>query len=129
MSVELSRSEILNLQSKYDDQLADWKKQSDDNDKEIAALKAEIEKLKAEIKKLKERWNTFITSFSINNVISNANKDGTIKERDLTIEALRAEISKLQATLSMFQNQKEIYEFQIAVMTLNIFDIIRYLFF
>ena len=115
MSVELSRSEILNLQSKYDDQLADWKKQSDDNNKEIAALKAEIEKLKAEIKKLKERWYTFITSFSIDNVISNANKDGTIKERDLTIEGLRAEISKLQATLAMFQNQKEIYEFQITV--------------
>jgi len=31
----------------------------------------------------------------------------------LTIEGLRAEISKLQATLAMFQNQKEIYEFQI----------------
>ena len=46
---------------------------------------------------------------------SNANKDGTIKERDLTIEGLRAEISKLQATLAMFQNQKEIYEFQITV--------------
>jgi len=92
------RSEITNLQNKYDDQLADWKKKCDEKDKEIAALKAEITKLKAEIKKLKE---------------SNANKDGTIKERDLTIEGLRAEISKLQATLAMFQNQKEIYEFQI----------------
>jgi len=99
ITVNIDRSEIISLQSKYDDQLADWKKQCDDKDKEIAALKAEIAKLKAEIKKLKE---------------SNANKDGTIKERDLTIETLRAEISKLQATLSMFQNQKEIYEFQIA---------------
>merc|ERR1712106_744886 len=98
ITVNIDRTEIINLQSKYDDQLVDWKKQSDDNDKEIAALKAEIAKLKAEIKKLKE---------------SNANKDGTIKERDLTIEGLRAEISKLQATLAMFQNQKEIYEFQI----------------
>lgn len=98
ITVNIDRSEIISLQSKYDNQLSDWKKQCDDKDKEIAALKAEIAKLKAEIKKLKE---------------SNANKDGTIKERDLTIEALRAEISKLQATLSMFQNQKEIYEFQI----------------
>merc|ERR1719483_431391 len=91
-------SEISNLQTKYDDQLADWKKKCDDKDKEIAALKAEITKLKAEIKRLKE---------------SNSNKDGKIKERDLTIEGLRAEISKLQANLSLFQNQKEIYEFQI----------------
>jgi len=98
ITVNIDRSEIVNLQSKYDDQLADWKKKCDEKDKEIAALKAEITKLKAEIKKLTE---------------SNANKDGTIKERDLTIEGLRAEISKLQATLAMFQNQKEIYEFQI----------------
>jgi len=98
ITVNIDRTEIINLQSKYDDQLTDWKKKCDDKDKEIAALKAEIVKLKAEIKKLKE---------------SNANKDGTIKERDLTIEGLRAEISKLQATLAMFQNQKEIYEFQI----------------
>jgi len=98
ITVNIDRSEITNLQTKYDDQLADWKKKCDEKDKEIAALKAEITKLKAEIKKLKE---------------SNANKDGTIKERDLTIEGLRAEISKLQATLAMFQNQKEIYEFQI----------------
>merc|ERR1712106_413770 len=98
ITVNIDRTEIINLQSKYDDQLTDWKKKCDDKDNEIAALKAEIAKLKAEIKKLKE---------------SNANKDGTIKERDLTIEGLRAEISKLQANLSMFQNQKEIYEFQI----------------
>ena len=50
------RSEITNLQTKYDDQLADWKKKCDEKDKEIAALKAEITKLKAEIKKLKERF-------------------------------------------------------------------------
>ena len=50
-----SRSEILNLQSQYDDQLADWKKKCDDKDKEIAALKSEIARLKAEIKILKER--------------------------------------------------------------------------
>merc|ERR1712002_886241 len=99
ITVNIDRSEITNLQAKYDDQLADWKKKCDEKDKEIAALKAEITKLKAEIKKLTE---------------SNANKDGTIKERDLTIEGLRAEISKLQVSLSMFQNQKEIYEFQIA---------------
>ena len=49
------RSEIINLQSQYDDQLADWKKKCDDKDKEIAALKAEIARLKAEIKILKER--------------------------------------------------------------------------
>jgi len=98
ITVNIDRSEIVNLQSKYDDQLADWKQKCDEKDKEIAALKAEITKLKAEIKKLTE---------------SNASKDGTIKERDLTIEGLRAEISKLQATLAMFQNQKEIYEFQI----------------
>merc|ERR1712002_1341308 len=99
ITVNIDRSEITSLKSKYDDQLEDWKKQCEDKDKEIAALKAEITKLKAEIKKLTE---------------SNANKDGTIKERDLTIEGLRAEISKLQVSLSMFQNQKEIYEFQIA---------------
>jgi len=99
ITVNIDRSEISNLQTKYDDQLADWKKQCEDKDKEIAALKAEITKLKAEIKRLKE---------------SNSNKDGTIKERDLTIEGLRAEISKLQANLSLFQNQKEIYEFQIS---------------
>merc|ERR1712002_1366075 len=99
ITVNIDRSEITSLKSKYDDQLEDWKKQCEDKDKEIAALKAEITKLKAEIKRLKE---------------SNAAKDGTIKERDLTIEGLRAEISKLQVSLSMFQNQKEIYEFQIA---------------
>merc|ERR1711970_1123507 len=98
ITVNIDRSEINNLQTKYEDQLEDWKKKCDEKDKEIAALKAEIMRLKAEIKKLKE---------------SNVNKDGTIKERDLTIEGLRAEISKLQATLAMFQNQKEIYEFQI----------------
>ena len=49
------RSEIIDLQSKYDNQLEDWKKKCDDKDKEIAALKAEISKLKAEIKRLKER--------------------------------------------------------------------------
>jgi peptidoglycan hydrolase CwlO-like protein len=43
------------LQSKFDNQLTDWKNKSDDKDKEIAALKAEIAKLKAEIKRLKER--------------------------------------------------------------------------
>ena len=48
-------------------------------------------------------------------IFSNNNKDGTIKERDLTIEGLRSEISRLQANLSMFKNQKEIYEFQITV--------------
>merc|ERR1711942_254708 len=93
ITVNIDRSEITNLQAKYDDQLADWKKKCDEKDKEIAALKAEITKLKAEIKKLTE---------------SNANKDGTIKERDLTIEGLRAEISKLQATLAMFQKEKEL---------------------
>jgi len=98
ITVNIDRSEITNLQTKYDDQLADWKKQCDNKDKEIAALKAEITKLKAEIKRLKE---------------SNATKDGTIKERDLTIEGIRAEISKLQANLALFKNQKEIYEFQI----------------
>merc|ERR1711970_1221975 len=98
ITVNIDRSEINNLQTKYEDQLEDWKKKCDEKDKEIAALKAEITRLKAEIKKLKD---------------SNANKDGSIKERDLTIEGLRAEISKLQATLAMFQNQKEIYEFQI----------------
>ena len=51
------RSEIIDLQSKYDDQLEDWKKKSDDKDEEIAKLKAEISKLKAEIKRLKERWH------------------------------------------------------------------------
>merc|ERR1711887_273052 len=40
--VNIDRSEIINLQSLYDDQLADWKKKCDDKDKEIAALKAEI---------------------------------------------------------------------------------------
>ena len=55
ISDHLYRSEISNLQTKYDDQLADWKKKCDDKDKEIAALKAEITKLKAEIKRLKER--------------------------------------------------------------------------
>ena len=51
----ISRSEIISLQSKYDNQLADCKKQCDDKDKEIAALKAKIAEPKAEIKKLTER--------------------------------------------------------------------------
>ena len=46
---------MINLQSKYDDQLADWKKQCEDKDKEIAALTAQITKLKVEIMKLKDR--------------------------------------------------------------------------
>ena len=54
------RSEIIDLQSKYDDQLEDWKKKCDDKDKEIAALKAEISKLKAEIKRLKERYQYWL---------------------------------------------------------------------
>jgi len=98
ITVDIDRSEVTKLKSKYDNQLEDWKNQCGNKDKEIAALKAEITKLKAEIKRLKE---------------SNDKKDGTIKERDLTIEGLRAEISKLQSNLSKFQNQKEIYEFQI----------------
>jgi len=100
ITVNIDRSEITNLKSKYDDQLEEWKKKCAEKDKEIAALKAEITKLKAEIKRLKE---------------SNSNKDGIIQERDLTIEGLRAEINKLKANLSMFQNQKEIYELQIKV--------------
>ena len=55
-STTAHRSEINNLQTKYEDQLADWKKKCDEKDKEIAALKAEITRLKAEIKKLKERF-------------------------------------------------------------------------
>jgi len=98
VTVNIDRSEIIDLQSKYDDQLEDWKKKSDDKDEEIAKLKAEISKLKAEIKRLKE---------------SNNSKDGTIKERDLTIEGLKAEINRLTAMLSMFKNQKEIYGLQI----------------
>eukprot|EP00092_Neocalanus_flemingeri_P000616 GFUD01000658.1.p1 GENE.GFUD01000658.1~~GFUD01000658.1.p1 ORF type:complete len:461 (-),score=172.67 GFUD01000658.1:657-2039(-) len=98
ITVKIDRSEISSLQSKYEDQLEDWKKECADKDRQIADLKAEITKLKAQIKRLTE---------------SNANKDGTIHERDLTIAGLRAEISKLQANLSMFQNQKEIYEFKI----------------
>merc|ERR1719315_890287 len=98
ITVNIDRSEITNLKSKYDDQLEDWKNKCGEKDKEIAALKAEITKLKAEIKRLKE---------------SNSNKDGIIQEKDLTIEGLRAEINKLNANLSMLQNQKEIYELQI----------------
>merc|ERR1719187_2136798 len=98
VTVNIDRSEIVNLQSQYDDQLADWKKKCDDKDKEIAALKAEIARLKAEIKILKE---------------SASNKDGIIKERDLTIETLKSEITRLNAILSMMKNQKEIYEVQI----------------
>merc|ERR1711933_535813 len=98
VTVNIDRSEIVNLQSQYDDQLADWKKKCDDKDKEIAALKAEIARLKAEIKILKE---------------SGKNKDGIIKERDLTIETLKSEITRLTAILSMMKNQKEIYEVQI----------------
>merc|ERR1719430_1460344 len=44
---------------------------------------------------------------------SGKNKDGIIKERDLTIETLKSEISRLTAILSMMKNQKEIYEVQI----------------
>eukprot|EP00092_Neocalanus_flemingeri_P078684 GFUD01097923.1.p1 GENE.GFUD01097923.1~~GFUD01097923.1.p1 ORF type:complete len:503 (+),score=178.68 GFUD01097923.1:90-1598(+) len=98
ITIKIDRSEISSLQSKYEDQLEDWKKECADKDSQIADLKAEITKLKAQIKRLKE---------------SNASKDGTIHDRDLTIEGLRAEIGKLQANLSMFQNQKEIYEFKI----------------
>ena len=47
---------ISSLKAKYEDQLNDWKKQCDDKDKLIKALKAEIEKLKAEIKKLEARY-------------------------------------------------------------------------
>merc|ERR1712098_978063 len=47
ITVNIDRSEITNLQAKYDDQLADWKKKCDEKDKEIAALKAEIRKFQA----------------------------------------------------------------------------------
>merc|ERR1712002_988340 len=49
VSINIDRSELINLQSKYDDQLADWKKKCDDKDKEIAALKSEIARLKAQM--------------------------------------------------------------------------------
>ena len=58
------------------------------------------------------------------NAFSNNSKDGTIKERDLTIEGLKSEISRLTAMLSMFKNQKEIYEFQIKVNIYNSFNIV-----
>jgi len=89
ITVSIDRSEILNLKSKYDNQLADWKKQCDLKDKDIAALNTENKKFKAEIKKLKE---------------SNANKDGAIKERDLTVEGLRGKISKSQGKLNAMTN-------------------------
>jgi len=98
ITVNIDSTVISSLKERYEDQLNDWKKQCDDKDKLIKALKAEIEKLKAEIKKLEA---------------SNKQKDETIKERDRTIEGLRKEISDLQAKLSMYQSQKEIYEFQI----------------
>jgi len=98
ITVNIDSTVISSLKAKYEDQLNDWKKQCDDKDKLIKALKAEIEKLKAEIKKLEA---------------SDKQKDETIKERDRTIEGLRKEISDLQAKLSMYQSQKEIYEFQI----------------
>ena len=41
-------------------------------------------------------------------IFSNANKDGTIKENELTIE-------ELNSRLSLLQKQKEIHEFQIMV--------------
>ena len=47
---------ISSLKERYEDQLNDWKKQCNDKDKLIKALKAEIEKLKAEIKKLEARY-------------------------------------------------------------------------
>ena len=47
---------------------------------------------------------------------SEKRKEGLIKEKDLTIEALRSEISKLESLLSMFKNQKEIYELQLKVL-------------
>ena len=52
---------------------------------------------------------------SIKTYLSNNEKDGIIKEKDLAIEGFKAETSKLQANLGMFQNQKDIYESKIEV--------------
>jgi len=98
IKVNIDRTELIDLKTKYDDQLQDYKKQCEEKDSEIGSLKAELTKLKAKNKKLKE---------------SNNEKDGVIKEKDLAIEGFKAETSKLQANLVMFQNQKEIYDAQI----------------
>ena len=53
--ISLLRSEIENLQSKYEVQLDDWKKQCKDNDQEVADLKEQITKLIIENKRHNER--------------------------------------------------------------------------
>ena len=53
--ISLLRSEIENLQSKYEAQLDDWKKQCKDNDQEVADLKEQITKLRIENKRHNER--------------------------------------------------------------------------
>ena len=53
--ISLLRSEIENLQSKYEVQLDDWKKQCKDNDQEVADLKEQITKLRIENKRHNER--------------------------------------------------------------------------
>merc|ERR1712189_68457 len=45
ITVNIDSTVISSLKAKYEDQLNDWKKQCDDKDKLIKALKAEIEKL------------------------------------------------------------------------------------
>lgn len=98
INVNIDRSKLIMVGSKYEKEVVAWKNKCAAADEEIAALLAKIAQLEAEIKMLIKR---------------NSDKDSAIWDRDLTIEKLRAEISRLQANLSLAQHQKQIFESQL----------------
>jgi len=108
INVNIDRSKLIKVGTKYEKEITDWKKKCEEADKEIAALLAKIAQLEADIKLLKKR---------------NADKDAAIWDKDLTIEKLKAELSGLEIALSLAQQQKTRFEAQLKAVRDKIADI------
>merc|ERR1719481_48889 len=115
VTVNIDRSEIVNLQSQYDDQLADWKKKCDDKDKEIAALKAEIARLKAEIETLKSEISRLTAILSM---MKNQKEiyEVQIKHLQGEVAKLRGELNNLVNALASEQNRSQDLGWKLASM-------------
>merc|ERR1740131_789430 len=98
INVNINRTKLIEMSTKYEPQLTEWKNKCRAADDQIAELMAKIAQLEAEIKFLMKK---------------NSDKEDSIRDKDLTIERLRAEISKLEANLSLAQNQKQIFDVQL----------------
>merc|ERR1719516_211363 len=101
VTVNIDRSEIVNLQSQYDDQLADWKKKCDDKDKEIAALKSEISRLTAILSMMKNQKEIY---------------EVQIKHLQGEVAKLRGELNNLVNALASEQNRSQDLGWKLASM-------------